>query len=209
MKVLGNIFFLVLLILTVNARAESLPPVNAIKKVIAAFPGCNISWSSVGPLYGKNSKDVASSLYCEADRYKNEKEESGPYAIAILAEGNNGEYRIAYENRGNFLDFVAEIKKGSLFLHAGLPGTGGGQTATSYDYQFRYDGRKMMLIGMETDSIYVGFEQPTKDQEFQISVNCLTGMVIDSRVSWKPKKMAGLRKVSLEEFDYERGCRGY
>ena len=122
--------------------------------------------------------------------------------------GNNGEYRIAYENRGNLLNFVAEIKKGSLFLHAGLPGTGGGQTATSYDYQFRYDGRKMMLIGMETDSISVGFEQPTEDQEFQISVNCLTGMVINSRVNRKPKKMAGLRKVSLEEFDYERGCRG-
>jgi hypothetical protein len=205
MQVFRNISLLALLFLTVSASAESLPPANAIKEIKTAFPNCDISSSSVGSLYGKNSRDVASSLYCKAESYQNEKELSGPYAIAILAEGKNGAYHITYKTTGNLLDFRAEINKGALFLHA-APSGPGGQTDVIYTYQFQYDGKDLMLIGMETESMYKGTDEPTEDQEYEISVNCLTGMVIDSRISRKPKKIADLHKISLEEFDYESGC---
>jgi hypothetical protein len=196
-----NLFLLFLLILAFSARSEPVIPANATAMLKSAFPGCEIQWSSVGPLYRADSQDVASSLSCQSDEKNDSEGSSGPYGLVVLSEEGNGAYRIAYQARGLLLYFAAEIKKRSLFLHTA---TGSYVTDTTYDYQFRLDGRNLVLIGLELDASYKNPGKPPKDLEYHISANYLTRMVVDSRIS-KGKQRRPLPKVTLEEFNFEPG----
>jgi hypothetical protein len=196
-----NLLLLLLLTLAFNAQSEPVIPADAMAKLKSAFPSCEIQWSSVGPLYRADSQDVASSLSCQSDD-KNDSEGSlGPYALVVLSEEGNGAYRIVYQAKGLLLYFAAEIRKRSLFLHTA---TGSNVTDTTYDYQFRFDGRNLVLIGLELDVSYKGPGKPPKDIEYHISANYLTSMVVDSRIS-KGMQRRPLPKVTLEKFNFEPG----
>jgi len=94
-KAISILFSPVLLALTANVGAQPVAPDNAITEIRAAFPSCDVYSSSVSPLYEKSTKDVASSLYCKADSVQSNDFISGPYALVILSEGQNGKNRIA------------------------------------------------------------------------------------------------------------------
>jgi len=56
---------------------------------------------------------------------------------------------------------------------------------------------------MTVDVDYIGNEKPTKDPQFGVSVNYLTGIAIDSRTGRKVKKLKRRRNVVLEELSFE------
>ena len=90
------------------------------------------------------------------------------------------------------------IKKNSLFIHISVPGS---QTAFVYDYQFKKIGKNLILIGMETQSYYHGDEpQNESTEDFHVSSNYLTGVVLDSRHKAGKNRKANLKRIKIQEF---------
>jgi hypothetical protein len=90
------------------------------------------------------------------------------------------------------------IEGTSLRMNFSYPGS---DTAYVYSYQFRYDGKSVVLANMELQSFYHGDgERDEQNADYSVSVNYVTGEVSDSRDKSGTRKKGRLKKITLEGF---------
>ncbi|MBC3875088.1 hypothetical protein [Undibacterium flavidum] len=188
--------FLASFINTSNAKIEV--PDNVIRLINNSFPQCDLSTPVTGSLYGESSSDIAVVVGCKSSK----NDYSSLQLILVLTKDSDGKYFIASKT-GKFdtdgiYDLSLEIKKNSLFIHISIPGS---QTAIVTNYQFKKIGKDLTLIGMETQSYYHGdAPQDKSTEDFHISTNYLTGVVLDSRHKAGKSKKVRLKKIQFQEF---------
>ncbi|HLF97989.1 MAG TPA: hypothetical protein VI457_12675 [Methylococcaceae bacterium] len=201
MKTFVSVLIAALSIWAGETKPNPALPEGAVSLLGTVFQDCRLEWSSVGALFGTGAEDIAASFYCPSDVRKDSEGEAGPYALALLKRDSADQFRLAYSTRGLFSYIAPEIKRGSLSLHSSSVAI---ETAASYDYQFRYDGTHLILIGMELDVIYTGSEMPPpKGVEYHVSANYLTNKYTDTRIGPYMQEIKELKELPIEDFNFE------